>query len=109
VLIVGLNSDRSVRAIKGPQRPIVPQEERAEVLAALMCVDFIQLFDEETPADLIALLKPDVLIKGADWKGKTVAGSDTVLHAGGRVEYMPYIDGKSSTNIIKKIQKTCAE
>lgn len=103
VLIIGLNSDRSVRRIKGPQRPIVPQKARAAVLAALACVDYVTIFSEETPQKLIAALKPDVLIKGADWKGKTVAGSDVVCAYGGKVEYVRYIPRYSSTNIIEAV------
>ena len=103
VLIIGLNSDRSVRRIKGPQRPIVPQKARAAVLAALACVDYVTIFSEETPQKLIAALKPDVLIKGADWKGKWIAGSDVVRKYGGKVEYVRYVPRYSSTNIIEAI------
>lgn len=103
ILIVALNSDRSVRAIKGPQRPIVPEKGRAAVMAALACVDSVTIFDEDTPEKLIAALKPDILIKGADWKGKKVAGSDIVQKYGGRVEYIKYVPQYSSTNIIEKI------
>ena len=99
ILIVGLNSDRSVRKIKGPRRPILPEKARAALLASLECVDYVTLFNEETPAKLIAALKPDVLIKGADWKGKEVAGSESVR----KVEYIKYIDGCSTSHIIKKI------
>jgi rfaE bifunctional protein nucleotidyltransferase chain/domain len=101
VLIVGLNSDASVRRIKGPERPIVPQKERAEVLAALEVVDFVTIFNEETPQKLIEALRPDVLIKGADWKGKPVAGSDVVK----KVEMIRYVPGCSTTNIVEKIKK----
>ena len=103
VLIVGLNSDRSVRLIKGPRRPIVSEKARARVLAALACVDYVTIFNEDTPQKLIAALKPDVLIKGADWKGKEVAGSDIVRHHGGRVEYIRYIPQYSSTKIIEAV------
>jgi D-beta-D-heptose 7-phosphate kinase / D-beta-D-heptose 1-phosphate adenosyltransferase len=105
VLVVGLNSDKSVRSLsKGPERPIVPQRERALVLAALECVDFVVLFNEPTPYELIKALKPDILIKGADWKGKPVAGDDIVR----KVEFIRYIDGLSTTNVIEKIRKSCA-
>ena len=107
VLIVGLNSDRSVRKIKGPQRPVVTQNARAAVLAALACVDYVTIFNEETPQKLIAALKPDVLIKGADWKGKKVAGSDVVRKYGGRVEYARYVPNCSSTNIIEAVLRKC--
>lgn len=103
VLVIGLNSDRSVRKIKGPQRPIVSQNARAAVLAALACVDYVTIFNEETPQKLIAALKPDVLVKGADWKGKEVAGSDVVRKYGGKVEYAPYIPRYSSTNVIEAV------
>ena len=108
ILIVGMNSDASVRCLnKGPERPIVPQDQRAAVLAGLACVDFVILFDEPTPANLIAALKPDILIKGADWKGKEVAGADVVKAHGGRVEFITYIDRLSTTNIIEKIRSQC--
>lgn len=103
ILIIGLNSDASVRKIKGKDRPIVPQHSRAEVLAALMCVDYVTIFNEETPQRIIEILKPDVLIKGADWKGKPVAGSDVVKSNGGRVEYIRYVPQCSSTGIIDTI------
>ena len=108
VLIVGLNSDNSVRKIKGPLRPIVPQQERAAVLAALACVDFVTIFKEPTPLNLIKAVKPDVLIKGADWKGKEVVGAGLVRSRGGRVELIKYVQGKSTTNIIKAVLKKCA-
>jgi D-beta-D-heptose 7-phosphate kinase/D-beta-D-heptose 1-phosphate adenosyltransferase len=105
ILVVGLNSDVSVRSQnKGPERPIVPQRERARVLAALECVDFVVLFNEPTPYELIKALKPDILIKGADWKGRRVAGDDIVP----KVEFIRYIDGLSTTNIIEKIKTLCA-
>ena len=107
VLIIGMNSDRSVRKIKGPRRPIVTEKARAAVLAALACVDYVTIFNEETPQKLIAALKPDVLIKGADWKGKTVAGSDVVRKYGGKVEYVRYVPRYSSTNIIEAIIQKC--
>ncbi len=108
ILVVGLNSDTSVRKIKGPKRPIVPQKARAAVLAALACVDYVTIFNEETPQRIIETLKPDVLIKGADWKDKGIAGSDVVKQSGGSVEYISYVPGFSSTNMIKAILKKCA-
>jgi rfaE bifunctional protein nucleotidyltransferase chain/domain len=105
ILIVGLNSDRSTRSIKGPQRPIMGQDERAAVLAALSVVDFITIFDEDTPEKIIGILQPDILIKGADWKGQKVAGSEIVQSRGGKVLFIPYVDGKSSTSIIERIMK----
>jgi rfaE bifunctional protein nucleotidyltransferase chain/domain len=101
-LIVGLNSDASVRRYKGPQRPIVPERERAEMLAGLRCVDYVVLFDEDEPRDLIAAIVPDVLVKGADW-AHYVSGRDVVEAAGGRVALAEMVAGKSTTNTIKKI------
>ncbi len=105
VLIVGLNSDSSIRKIKGPRRPVVPQKARAAVLAALACVDYVMIFNEETPARAIGELRPDVLIKGADWKGKGVAGGDIVRRYGGKVEYIPYVPGFSTTRLIQAIYR----
>ena len=103
ILIVGLNSDQSIRKIKGPQRPILPQKARALLLASLECVDFIAIFNEETPLKLIKAVNPDILIKGADWKGKDVAGSHFVKASGGQVKYIKYIPGYSTSRIIEKI------
>ena len=107
VLVVALNSDTSIRTIKGNNRPIIPQKERAAVVAALECVDYVTIFNEPTPLKVIEILKPDVLIKGADWKGKDVVGSDVVKAYGGRVEVIRYVKGLSTTQIIQKIAKTC--
>jgi len=99
VLIVGLNSDASISRIKGPHRPIVVQRSRAAVLAALETVDFVVIFNEDTPYKVIAAIKPDILIKGADWKGKSVAGEDLVK----KKEFVKFVQGFSTTNIIEKI------
>ena len=104
ILILALNSDSSVRAIKGEKRPLVPEEERAEVLAALECIDFITIFKELTPLELINYLKPDILIKGGDWPEDKVVGRDEVKKWGGRVLLIPEIKGKSTTNIVEKIK-----
>ncbi len=104
VLIVGLNSDASARKIKGPSRPVNSEKARALVLAALECVDFVTIFDQETPYELIKTVRPDVLIKGADWKGKDVAGSDVVKARGGKVELIDYVAGYSTTKTIHAIQ-----
>jgi D-glycero-beta-D-manno-heptose 1-phosphate adenylyltransferase len=103
-LIVGLNSDRSVRANKGPSRPVTPEAERAELLEALACVDGVVLFDHETPHDLIAALQPDVLVKGADWAEDAIVGRDIVEARGGRVVRMALEAGRSTSAIIEKIK-----
>ena len=103
ILIVGLNSDTSVRAIKGPQRPIVPQDERADIMASLESVDFVTLFDETTPLELIECLKPHVIVKGGDWAEKNIVGGEAVRKWGGAVAVIPEIKGASTTNIIEKI------
>lgn len=102
VLIVGINSDRSVRANKGPARPIMPEHERAEVLEALACVDAVVVFDEETPAAIIEALQPDVLVKGADWAADAIVGRDTVEARGGKVVRMPIESGWSTSAIIER-------
>ena len=109
VLIVGLNSDSSIRKIKDPSRPIVSQISRSRVLAALACVDYVTIFNEATPYHLVKALGPDVLIKGADWKGKEIVGADIVKASGGRVEFIKYIDHYSTTNIIESILHKCAK
>ena len=96
-LIVGVNSDRSVRANKGPTRPINPEAERAEVIAALDCVDAAVIFDEDTPHEIISRLQPDVLVKGADWAEDAIVGRDIVEARGGRVVRMPVEQGFSTT------------
>ncbi len=103
VLILALNSDSSVRSIKGPMRPIVPQAERAEVVAALDSVDYVTVFDELTPLELIEFLRPDVIVKGGDWAEKDIVGAESVRKWGGRVAIMPEIEGASTTNIIDKV------
>lgn len=102
-LIVGVNSDRSVRASKGPQRPIVAETERAEVIAALDCVDAAVVFDQDTPHEIITHLQPDVLVKGADWAEDAIVGRDVVEARGGRVVRMPIEQGFSTTTLIAKI------
>ena len=103
-LIVAVNSDRSVRAIKGATRPINPEGERAEVLAALSSVDAVVVFDEDDPQQVISRLQPDVLVKGADWADNAIVGRETVESRGGRVVRVPLADGYSSSAIIKKIR-----
>ena len=103
VLVVGVNSDRSVRQIKGPGRPVVPANERAEVLASLACVDFVTLFDEPDPLVTIRCLTPDVLVKGADWEEDGIVGRDVVEAMGGRVVRIPLTEGASTSRIIENI------
>jgi D-beta-D-heptose 7-phosphate kinase/D-beta-D-heptose 1-phosphate adenosyltransferase len=103
-LVVGLNSDRSVRANKGPDRPITSESDRAEILAALSCVDAVAVFDEETPHDIIAAVQPDVLVKGADWAENAIVGRDIVEARGGRVVRLAVEQGHSTTAIINKIR-----
>jgi D-beta-D-heptose 7-phosphate kinase/D-beta-D-heptose 1-phosphate adenosyltransferase len=105
VLIVGINSDRSVRGNKGPSRPIMPEHERAEVLEALECVDAVVVFDDETPAAIINHLQPDVLVKGADWAADAIVGRDTVEARGGRVVRMPIEAGWSTSAIIERARR----
>ena len=99
ILVIGLNSDSSVSMIK-PGRPIIPEQQRAEVLSALSMVDYITLFNEDTPYELIKEIKPDILVKGADWDTKNIVGSDIVKE----VRTIPFVEGISTTEIIKKIQ-----
>ena len=103
-LIVGLNSDRSVKAIKGTARPILPQEQRAEMLAGLGFVDGIVIFDEDNPLKLIENLMPHVLVKGGDWQEDDIIGADVVKAASGEVRRIPFVSGFSTTDIIKSIQ-----
>ena len=105
VLIVGINSDRSVRALdKAPDRPINPEHERAEVLAALVSVDAVVIFDEETPHEIITAIQPDVLVKGADWGENAIVGRDVVEARGGKVVRIALAEGFSTTSIIQKIR-----
>ena len=103
ILVVGLNTDRSVKEIKGEKRPIVPQKDRAEVLAALEFVDYVVLFDEPDPFSLIQKVKPTILVKGADWPKDKIIGRDVVEKVGGRVVRIPLIPGASSTGVIETI------
>lgn len=105
ILIVAVNSDRSVRGNKGPERPLVSEQDRAEVLAALASVDYVTIFDEPTPRELLARVLPSVLVKGADWAADQVAGREEVEAAGGRVVSIPLAPGYSTTNLVNKIRK----
>lgn len=107
VLVVGVNADASVRRLaKGPERPLVPQAARAEVLAALAAVDLVTIFDEDTPAEIIAALVPDVLVKGADWAPDQVVGREVVEANGGRVLLVPVVEGFSTTALVERLRRT---
>ena len=108
VLIVGLNSDESVRRNKGPERPINPETERAEVVAALACVDAVVVFGEDIPDRIIRLVQPDVLVKGADWAADRIVGRDTVEARGGTVVRMPIEEGFSTTSLLDRIRRAGA-
>jgi rfaE bifunctional protein nucleotidyltransferase chain/domain len=103
VLIVGMNSDESVRRIKGSKRPVVLQDDRAFVLSNLCPVDYVCLFTEDTPLNLISLLLPDILVKGADWKIENIVGKDVVEQSGGHVATIEYVPNRSTSNIIERI------
>jgi len=105
VLVVAVNSDRSVRELKGSSRPVVPEQERAEVLAALRAVDYVTIFDDLTPREVIARMLPNVLVKGADWGPNEIVGREEVEAAGGQVISIPLAEGYSTSAIIKKIQE----
>jgi D-glycero-beta-D-manno-heptose 1-phosphate adenylyltransferase len=104
-LIVGVNSDRSVRALKGPHRPVHPQDERAELIAALACVDAAVVFDQDTPHEIITALQPDVLVKGADWPADQIVGREVVEARGGRVVRVHVVPGHSSTQLIERMRQ----
>ena len=104
VLIVGLNSDSSIKNFKSPDRPVCNQDDRAYILAALACVDHIIIFDEDTPEKLIIDITPDILVKGKDYEGKEIAGSKYMLDNNKKIELVDIIDGKSTSNIIDNIQ-----
>jgi D-beta-D-heptose 7-phosphate kinase/D-beta-D-heptose 1-phosphate adenosyltransferase len=106
-LVVGLNSDRSVRRLaKGPERPLVRERDRAEVLAALEMVDYVVIFGQDTPYEVIRALRPDVLVKGGDWTVDRIVGADLVLARGGKVKSLRFAPGYSTTGIVKKIRTT---
>jgi len=106
VLVVGLNSDRSVRMLKGEGRPVLPEAERAEALLALEAVDAVIVYDEDTPRETISALLPDVLVKGADWAEGAIVGRDEVLAAGGRVVRVPLVAGRSSSEVLGRIRRS---
>ena len=109
ILIVALNSDRSVRSIKGPPRPIVPQEERAEIVSSLESVDYVTIFDQDDPLEVISSVKPDILVKGGDWNSNAIVGRDVVESYGGKVFALPLVPDVSTTQIIKTIASHYSE
>lgn len=105
VLIVGLNSDASVRRLKGPGRPVTPERDRLKVIAALQAVDYLTLFSEDTPLRLIQEIRPHVLVKGADWKRDKIVGSKEVQSWGGQVRRAPLLRGRSTTSLLQKLKQ----
>ena len=106
ILIVALNSDKSVKKIKGENRPINNENDRAEVLSALRSVDYVVLFDETSPIDLLLKIKPDVHTKGADYNIETLPEAKGIIEAGGRIEFIPFVQGKSTTAVIEKMKQS---
>jgi D-glycero-beta-D-manno-heptose 1-phosphate adenylyltransferase len=106
LLIVGINSDQSVKQIKGPARPVLPESDRCELVGAMEMVDFVVLFNEPDPYTLIAAIRPDVLVKGGDWNTDKIIGGDLVKEAGGEVVVVPYIKGFSTTEIVERIKNS---
>jgi rfaE bifunctional protein nucleotidyltransferase chain/domain len=104
LLITGVNRDKSVKQITGPARPVLPESDRSELLASLEMVDYVVLFDEPDPYELISAIRPNVLVKGGDWSDAKIVGADLVEEAGGRVVVIPYIKGFSTTEIIERIK-----
>lgn len=109
LLVVALNSDASVRRLKGKTRPVVPEAERAEVLAALAAVDLVMIFDELDPARVIRAVRPDVLVKGGDWPVDRIVGADFVQSAGGTVRSLPYVEGMSTSALIRRITEIASD
>jgi rfaE bifunctional protein nucleotidyltransferase chain/domain len=103
LLVVGVNSDRSVRTLKGPTRPVVPEDERAELLAALEAVDYVSIFDEERPDALIKVVRPHIHVKGGDYRGDDLPEADVVRRHGGRIVILPLVEGRSTTAIVSRI------
>jgi D-beta-D-heptose 7-phosphate kinase/D-beta-D-heptose 1-phosphate adenosyltransferase len=104
-LAIGLNSDASVKGLKGPLRPILPEADRAELLAGLACVDYVCIFGEPDPRALVSAIRPSILVKGGDWPVEKILGADTVLADGGQVLSLPFVPGASTTSIVESILK----
>ncbi len=109
VLVVALNSDASVKRIKGPLKPLLPLDERAEMLLALVCVDYVTFFEEDTPFEAVKLLRPDILVKGGDWAVDKIVGGDLVESWGGKVTNIPVVPGRSTTNLIEIVRERYAK
>jgi len=109
ILVVGVNSDASVKELKGPERPILPLEERMEILSGFECVDYVTSFDESTPLELISFLKPTILVKGGDWTKETTVGREVVEGLGGEVVILPFVEGVSTSSLIQTILKRYAK
>ncbi len=105
-LVIGVNSDRSVKKLKGRGRPLTPAKERAEILASLSFVDYVTIFDEDTPLELISAIKPDILVKGSDYGRREIVGGDVVERAGGKVVRVPLVEGRSTKGLIRKIVRS---
>ena len=105
ILVIGVNSDHSVRDLKGPKRPLLPEAERAEILSGLECVDYVTIFNEPTPFEIISLFQPHILVKGGDWSEEDVVGREVVEGLGGKVVIIPFVKGSSTTNLIETIVK----
>lgn len=106
ILVVAVNSDASVSRLKGPSRPVIAQQDRALMLAALACVDYVTIFEEDTPYETIGLLQPDILVKGGDWPVEQIVGADIVQAKGGRVLSLPFKEGLSTSSIVAKIRES---
>jgi rfaE bifunctional protein nucleotidyltransferase chain/domain len=104
MLVLGLNTDQSVQRLKGPERPVTNERDRAFQVASLLCVDAVCLFDEPTPKELIEVIRPDVLVKGGDYTVDTIVGADFVMGYGGHVDIIPFVEGYSTTSIISRIK-----
>lgn len=105
ILVVGVNSDASVKRLKGPERPVNPEEDRIKIISALGVVDYAVLFSEDTPVDLICEVRPDILVKGADWNKDQIAGAKEVESWGGKVKQIPLVSGRSTSNLIQKMKE----
>jgi D-beta-D-heptose 7-phosphate kinase/D-beta-D-heptose 1-phosphate adenosyltransferase len=109
LLVVALNSDASVKRIKGPLKPLLPLEERAEMLLALACVDYVTFFEDDTPFEAVRILRPDILVKGGDWAVDKIVGGDLVESWGGKVTNIPVVPGRSTTNLIEIVRERYAK